>query len=46
MGTKDVFILLSSFIYDAIDQWDKCLALFIDIAKVFDSASYNILISP
>lgn len=39
-----MFISLSSLIFEALDQGDKCLAIFIDIAKAFDSVSRGILI--
>ena len=44
MGTQDALTSLSSLIYEALDQGDKCLAIFIDIAKAFDSVSHDILI--
>lgn len=34
---------LGSSIY-GLDQGDKCLTIFIDIAKAFDSVSHDILI--
>lgn len=44
MGIHGVFISLSSLIYEAhIDKGNKCLAIFIDIAKAFNSVSHNIL---
>lgn len=42
IGTKDAYTSLASSIYSALDQGDKCLTIFIDIAKAFDSVSHDI----
>lgn len=42
MGSKDAYTSLTSSIYDALDQDDKCLTILINIAKAFDSVSHGI----
>jgi len=41
MGTHDAFASLSSLICETLDQGDKFLAIFIDIAKAFDFVSHD-----
>jgi len=44
MGTDDAYTSLVKSIYGALDRGDKCLTIFIDIAKAFNSVSHNILL--
>jgi hypothetical protein len=43
MGTEDAIIKVTSTIYKDIDNNKKSLAVFLDLAKAFDTVSHKIL---
>jgi hypothetical protein len=44
MGTQDAIGFLTESIVTALDEGDKCLAIFLDLAKAFDTVSHKILL--
>lgn len=40
LSTQDAIAKLTSIIYDALDKKEKCLAIYIDLKKAFDSISH------
>lgn len=43
-GTDDAISLLCSSIYDALDSSRSCIAVFLDLAKAFDTVDHKILL--
>ena len=44
MGTTDAIAEVTSVIYDNVDKRKKCLAVFLDLAKAFDTVSHDKLL--
>lgn len=44
-NTTTALISGLSYIYDAIDNHDSCIGIFLDVAKAFDSINHDILLS-
>lgn len=42
-STEDAIFRLSKFVTDSLDSNKKCLAVFLDLAKAFDSVSHELL---
>ena len=44
LGTTDAITALTEFIVQTVDKGDKCLGVFLDLAKAFDSVPHDILL--
>lgn len=45
IGTENALYSVSKFIYDSLDKNKKTLAIFLDLAKAFDSVDHSILVN-
>ena len=43
-GTHDALFELTKYITSALDEGDKCIAVFLDLAKAFDTVSHDLLL--
>jgi len=44
VGCQDAIVSLSNIIYKSLDRGKKCLCIYLDIAKAFDSISHDLLL--
>jgi len=45
VGCQEAISYFSNLIYNALDKNKKCLAIFLDIAKAFDSVNHDLLLT-
>ena len=44
MGCQEAISYFSKLIYESLDKFKRCLGIFLDIAKAFDSIEHNLLL--